>query len=198
MSKKEHEVINDNQQAKNEPAAAEAAAQQPTEAQPQNDEAEQTVTITQEDMSNLVGALKKLMEEKEELEQAKTRLQADFDNFRRRTRAEKEEQTKFANRDLLLTLLPVVDNFERALAGAEGGAFKDGVEMIYRQMFAALTACGLEKIAALDEDFDPELHEAIGQTAGDPEQKGKVVAEIAAGYLYHGKLLRAAMVQVGA
>ena len=97
-----------------------------------------------------------------------------------------------------MTLLPVIDNFERALAGADGGAFKDGVEMIYRQMTAALTAFGVEKIAVLGEDFNPEFHEAIGQMEGNPEQKGKVVTEIAAGYLYNGKLLRAAIVQVGA
>lgn len=130
------------------------------------------------------------------------RLQADFDNFRRRTRAEKEEWTRNITANFCSELLPVIDNFGRALqalrqTGADEGHLQ-GVEMIARQLGELLIAKGVEKIPTVGEDFDPNWHEAVGRVqVDDPEQVGKVVAEFQAGYRLDGKMLRVAMVQVG-
>lgn len=145
----------------------------------------------------LLAALKL---EQEEQKERYLRLQADFDNFRKRSRQEKEDWTKFANTDLLTSLLPVLDNFERALLAQTGDAdksFTEGVEMIYRIFFAALQQAGLEPAPGLGQDFDPKWHEAIGQEEAGEAEIGKIILEVQKGYLLNGRLLRPAMVKVG-
>ncbi|MCL1873038.1 MAG: nucleotide exchange factor GrpE [Clostridiales bacterium] len=144
--------------------------------------------------------LAELCREQEEQKERYLRLQADFDNFRKRSRQEKEDWAKFANADLLTSLLPVLDNFERALqmqAGDADKSFSEGVEMIYRIFFAALQQAGLEAAPGLGQDFDPQWHEAIGQEEVCEAEKGKIVLEVQKGYLLKGRLLRPAMVKVG-
>ena len=135
---------------------------------------------------------------KEEMEQKVYRLQADFDNFRKRSRQEKEDAAKYAIGDLALALLPVVDNLERALESkGDETSLKLGVELTYQQFIAALTKMGIERIEALNNDFDPNFHEAVLQEEVAAENKGKVIAEIQRGYMLNGRLLRPAMVKVG-
>lgn len=138
-----------------------------------------------------------LANEKLALEQQHLRLQADFDNFRKRSRQEKDETVKQANARLIADLLPVLDNFERALAALAESSEREGVQMICRQLVETLAAAGLQPIEALGTDFDPKLHEAVLQTASEPENKGKVIGEAQKGYLLNGKLLRPSMVQIG-
>ena len=134
----------------------------------------------------------------EDAEAKLLRLQADFDNYRRRKRLENEEIVKQASAGLVQELLPVLDNFERALQVMDGTPEKEGVEMIYQQFRQVLQNAGLSVMEAEDTDFDPNLHQAIGQLDAEKEEdKGKVLSVMQKGYLFNGKMLRAAMVQVG-
>lgn len=144
-----------------------------------------------------------LTAEKQELAGQLTRLQADFDNFRRRTRTEKEDWQRNSTAAFCGELLPVIDNFGRALqalkASEADAGHTAGVEMIARQLAELLAAKGVERIPAIGEDFDPNWHEAIGQTIVEDEALvGKVTEEIQSGYKIGDKLLRVAMVHVGA
>ncbi len=135
-----------------------------------------------------------------ELEGQFKRLAADFENFRRRATAEREDLIKFAGSRVLENLLPVVDNFERALA-AMGKAtdieqVQAGIEMIYRQMQDFLAKSGVAPMEAQGKPFDPNLHEAIAQMENADLPDETVMAEVQKGYLYNGKVLRHAMVQV--
>ncbi|MCL6636860.1 MAG: nucleotide exchange factor GrpE [Alicyclobacillus sp.] len=126
------------------------------------------------------------------------RTMADFDNFRRRTRQEKEELEQFATRKLLLELLPVVDNLERALAAptAAEDPMRTGVEMVYRQLLGVLERFGAVPMAAAGQRFDPALHEAVLQAPAEQGEVGVVLEELQKGYWLHGKVLRPALVKV--
>lgn len=163
------------------------------------------VEISKEDLAQFLSSVKELVKEKEvlegqnqELETKFLRLQADFDNFRKRSRQEKEDIQLLANKQLILNFLPIVDNFQRALADpADSGSFKEGVEMIYRQLMVMLNQAGMEEIEAVGQPFDPEFHEAVMQAEAPDDKKGLILMEIQKGYTLHGKLLRPSMVQVG-
>ena len=136
--------------------------------------------------------------EKEAAEAQLIRLQADFDNYRRRKTREDEELIKNANAFLMTGLLPVLDNFERAIkAITDGSPEKEGVVMIQKQLLEVLAKSGLAAIEAMDADFDPKVHEAVMQTEAGADKKGKVTMEIQKGYMLNEKLLRPTMVQVG-
>lgn len=155
-----------------------------------------------EQLARLAAAYGALEQQKQELEGQMLRLQADFDNFRRRTRAEKEEWQQNNTAAFCGELLPVIDNFGRALQALKASEADPGhlagVEMIARQLAELLAAKGVERIPALGEEFDPNWHEAIGQTVVEDEALvGKVTEEIQAGYRLGNKLLRVAMVHVG-
>ncbi len=128
------------------------------------------------------------------------RAQADFDNFRRRTVKEKEELTQYASLKLITQLLPVMDNFERALQNggesAETESFAKGVDMIYRQLSQVLEAEGLKPMEAVGQPFDPEMHQAIMQVESDEYEEGIVVEAIQTGYWLKDKVIRPAMVKV--
>lgn len=153
-----------------------------------------------ENQHELLALIKKLEEEKAELTSISQRVQADFDNFRRRTRGEKEELIKYALEEFMVSLLPVLDNFERALAAAkeqeEGKSYLEGVEMIYRQLFQVLTNEGLKPVDALDCVFDPNCHEAVMQIENDGSPSGSVVEELQKGYWLKDRLIRPSMVKV--
>lgn len=157
--------------------------------------------LTPEEMTDRIQALEQELAEKEEMAQQYVRLQADFDNFRKRARQEREDTAKFAICDGLTGLLPVLDNLERALAGgktcAEAKDFVVGVEMVYRQLLDTLQNLGLEVIPAVGEVFDPQWHEAIAMVEGEPDQSGIIVEELQKGYRFKDKLLRPSMVKVG-
>lgn len=126
------------------------------------------------------------------------RLQADYENFRRRTRQEKEDFYKYASEQLVCALLPVLDNFERALA-AEGESienFKSGVEMIHRQFLEVLTAEGVTVVPAVGEQFDPAKHEAVLQAESASHPDNSVIEEFRRGYCLKDRIIRPAMVKV--
>jgi len=126
------------------------------------------------------------------------RVQADYDNFKRRTRQEKEDFYKYASEQLITALLPVLDNFDRAIA-VEGGSvesFKAGVEMIHRQLWELMREEGLTAVPAVGEPFDPTVHEAVMQEESDEYPENVIIEELQRGYLLKEKLIRVAMVKI--
>jgi len=126
------------------------------------------------------------------------RAQADFINYKRRSEQEREEISKFANSLLMLNLLPILDDFERALASIPpklaGFTWVEGIMLIERKLQASLEAQGLSQIKALGEPFDPKLHEAAMHGKG---KEGIVTEELQKGYKLHDRVIRPAMVVVG-
>jgi len=126
------------------------------------------------------------------------RTQADFINYKRRNEQEREEFNKFANTGLVLSLLPVLDDLERALASIPVKSARlpwvDGIRLIERKFRASLETQGLTPIKALGEPFDPNLHEAMRQDKG---KEGIVIEELKKGYKFHDRVIRPTMVVVG-
>lgn len=141
-------------------------------------------------------------EEYEALHDKYLRLSAEFDNFRKRTLKEKADLTKFAGENLLLDLLPVVDDFERALDVIPDEesvkAIREGTILIYNKLKDFLRQNGVEEIDALHQEFDTDIHEAVTKIpAPEKKLKGKVVDVIQKGYFLNGKVLRYAKVVIG-
>lgn len=128
------------------------------------------------------------------------RLQADFDNYRKRSQKEKTELIKYASERLVGELLPVLDNFDRAVSAAKVNpdftSFSQGVEMILRQMQTALSKEGLKAMDAVGQPFDPNLHEAVLKVASEEHPENTVVEELQKGYYLKEKVLRPCMVKV--
>jgi len=131
------------------------------------------------------------------------RLFAEFDNFRRRTIKEREEARKMEGKDVIVALLPVLDDFDRALRSMESATdvvpVKEGVQLIQNKLKNVLAQKGLKEMESIGTPFDPELHEAITNIpAPDEASKGKVMDEMEKGYFLNDKVARFAKVIVGA
>jgi molecular chaperone GrpE len=127
------------------------------------------------------------------------RKTAEFDNYRKRVERERLEASRYAAADLLEALLPIVDDFERALqadAGADAAAYRQGVELIYRQLQDLLARRGVTPIETVGQRFDPHLHQAITYESSPGHAEGEIVEEVRRGYKYGDRLLRPAMVKV--
>jgi molecular chaperone GrpE len=137
-------------------------------------------------------------QELEELNNRLLRLQADFDNFRRRTRQEKQELSQIVANDVVIKLLPVLDNFERALSAQANDAaqLQAGMEMVYRQFAQILEGIGVKAITAVGTQFDPNQHDAVMRVEDDGQPDGLVVEELQKGYMANNKVLRPSMVKV--
>ena len=134
-----------------------------------------------------------------ELMERVLRLQADFDNYRRRTRQEQSELGVFVTQNFIKELLPVLDNFERALTNRpvdDASGFGAGVEMIFRQLYGVLEKQGVTVVETVGTMFDPAKHEAIMRDEASDQPEGTVVAELQKGYAASGKILRPALVKV--
>jgi molecular chaperone GrpE len=153
------------------------------------------------DISAITSERDSLGRQKAELQERYLRLQAEFDNFRKRTERERMDFATYAGEGIVRVLLPILDDFERALkAGAETNTaseeFLKGVELIYKRLLEALKNQGLEPIPAEGEKFDPHQHEAVQRLHSDEHEEGAIVAEYQRGYNFKGRLLRPSMVQV--
>ena len=128
------------------------------------------------------------------------RLQADFDNFRRRSRTEAEQLSLFVSAGLVGRFLPVMDNFERALASSadnqDAESLRKGFELIYRQLEKGLTDAGVEKINALGEQFSPQLHEAVMRSQNPDLPDGQIDCVVETGYRLKEKVIRPSKVRV--
>ena len=141
-------------------------------------------------------------EPEEDADRKYLRLMADFQNYKRRVEKEKKDLYSYANEKIMSDLLEVLDNFERALdqdpaAAADGGAgFREGMDMIFKQLTDVLKKEGLEEITALGEDFDPNLHNAVMTEETEEYESGKVSGVMQKGYTLKGKVIRPSMVKV--
>lgn len=140
---------------------------------------------------------------KEELEAEQNkylRLLADYDNFKRRSQKDRQDAEKFRSQSLLVDLLPVLDNFDRALSvetkSEESASLLKGVEMVQKSLIEAVKREGLVEIKALGEPFDPNFHQAVMQEKDETAEPGIVLMELQKGYTLKGRVLRPAMVKV--
>ncbi|HVM92689.1 MAG TPA: nucleotide exchange factor GrpE [Terriglobales bacterium] len=147
--------------------------------------------------------VEKLKAERDALLDRLARQQAEFDNARKRAAREQAEFRDFAAAEVIKVLLPALDSFERALklsgapsGSSDGGEFRNGVELIYRQLLDALQKAGVVPINALGAEFDPKLHEAIEMVDSAEVPDHHVLDELQRGYKYKDRLLRPAMVRV--
>jgi molecular chaperone GrpE len=158
-------------------------------------EAEQRVTSDP-------AALQRLLEEERQKAQSYMsswqRSAADFVNYKRRVEQEREEFSRLAGAALIINILPILDDLERALQGVDshlaGLTWVDGIRLIHRKFQAVLEMNGVNEIEADGAAFDPNLHEAV---AFGPGEEGKVISVVQKGYMLHGRVLRPAMVVVG-
>ncbi len=132
--------------------------------------------------------------------QRRVRLQADFENYKKRTERERDDDQRYASARVVQNLLPVLDNFERAIASAKGAdsgsALHRGVQLIFRQILDELRREGLRSIDTVGEPFDPEIHEAV-ETEEHPDLPHQTITEeLQRGYMLNSRLLRPALVKV--
>ena len=142
--------------------------------------------------------LDRLQRERDEYYERLIRTTADFDNFRKRTDRERREFTEHAAMVLLTDLLPLVDDFERALAAdaQDGTVDRRGIEIIHKQLLDLLAKRGVAPIEALGAEFDPNLHQAVAHEPSEAHRDGEVIEELRRGYTLRNRLLRASMVKV--
>ncbi len=135
--------------------------------------------------------------ERDELKELLLRRQAEFDNFRKRTERERSEYVQYAGMEIVKDMLPVLDDFERALkAESSSPEYAKGVEMIYQRMADSLKKLGLEAIETTGAQFDPHLHQAIERVETKGAADGAILGEFQRGYHFKGRLLRPSMVKV--
>lgn len=162
------------------------------------EEKEEELPVQEEDIESVTRALNEEKEKAEKYLANWQRAAADLVNFKKRSEQEKAEITKFANAVLVMSLLPILDDFERALDNVSiklaGFTWVDGIRLIQRKLQAVLESQGLSQIEALGNDFDPAVHEAVLSEEGE---EGKVIEELQKGYKFHERVLRPAMVKVG-
>lgn len=144
-----------------------------------------------------VTEVEKLRAERDALLDRLARLQAEFDNARKRAVREQQEFREFAASDVIKGLLPTLDSFERALkASSDKGEFRNGVELIYRQFQDALQKAGVQPVPSVGQPFDPRVHEAIEMVDTNEVPDHHVLEEFQRGYKFKDRLLRPAMVRV--
>ena len=160
--------------------------------------AEEAVTDGPGDaMSDSSGTDAGLREEHQELKNRYLRTLADFDNLRKRTEREKSDFARYATSGVLKDLLPVLDNFDRALEHSDADDdFHKGVELIYKQLYDVLTKHGLRPIDEVGAHFDPNIHEAVVREEDSSVPSHTVTAILQRGYFLHDRLLRPALVKV--
>lgn len=154
----------------------------------------------EEEVARLKVKIEELEKRLKEKENRLLRLQADFDNYRKRTRSEMEAFKKYRSQNLALELLSSLDNFERALKTdvqtEEGKAILKGMEMVYKSILAAFEKEGIKPIEAVGQQFDPNYHHAVMQDHNDEYEANIVTEELQKGYMIRDRVLRPSMVKV--
>lgn len=197
MKKKDEQKLEEMQQEIDEAEAAQEDAAEGSEEEASEEAASEGAAM-QEEIEALKGQVEKLTGDLQEKKDRLLRLQADFDNFRRRSAKEREEISAVVTQNFCKDMLPLLDNFERAMAAEtkDVEAFQKGVEMIFTQFQEVLKKNGLEQIEAVGQKFDPNFHQAVMRVE-DPEKEDDTVAqELQKGYMVKGRVIRPSMVQV--
>ncbi len=162
-------------------------------------ELEQSAESVAADTAKANAELAKLTADLEELRQTLLRRQADFDNYRKRIEKERFEDAKRATARLVEGLIPVIDGFEHALAAhreAEYESYRKGFELIYKQLLDHLAKLGVERLDPIGKPFDPHLHQAVDRAETKDHDDGTILQVFQPGYVFHGRVLRPAMVRV--
>ena len=155
-----------------------------------------------EEKKSLFGKKKspKLEEKIAELEDARMRQLAEFENLRKRSEKEKSQMFEIGAKSVVEKILPVIDNFERGLASMpeeeKGKPFADGIELVYKQMLGALDEIGVKPIEAVGQEFDPNFHNAVMTVESEDMESGTVAEELQKGYMYQDSVVRHSMVKV--
>lgn len=195
QSKKDEEKLKEMQKEIDEATTDEAEAADDDAAAADVPEAAEATVETAKDFEKRIAELQAALDEKDN---KLKRLQADFENFRRRTSKERVEIGDVVTQELLKSLLPIVDNFDRAMATEQqdGAAFQKGVEMIYTQLGETLKNAGLEYIETAGKKFDPNFHQAVMRVENPDLEDDTIAQELQKGYMAKGKVIRPSMVQV--
>ena len=206
MSKKDEQKMKEMQQEIDEAEAEETAADEAeapeTAEASESDAAEAAASAEAEapdhDPAPLKAQVESLKAALEEKDNRVKRLQADFENFRRRTSKEREELANVVTQDLLKSMLPILDNFDRAMAAEQkdNESFQKGVEMIYTQLHETLKNAGLELIDTAGQKFDPNFHQAVMRVENPDLEDDTIAQELQKGYIVKGRVIRPSMVQV--
>lgn len=167
-----------------------------TQNQEKDKEQEKEETI-EESTEELLKDIKKKDEELKELKDRFLRLQADFMNYKSRVNKEKENIYAYATEDLMTQILPILDNFDRAMENEENqDGFYEGVKMIYNQLIDVLESNGLKEIECLGESFDPKYHHAVFMEKVEETEEGTILEVLQKGYMLKDKVIRPSMVKV--
>jgi len=165
-----------------------------------SEETEETNEVTAP--ADAAGEVEELRRQVAEKQDRLLRALAEVDNVKRRTQREREDYVRYANEGLVRDLLPVIDNFDRALEAAratqEAAKVVEGVALIQRELLKMLERVGVTRYSAIGERFDPNRHDAAGRVVSATQPPDTVVAELTAGYTLNGRVLRPAQVVVAA
>lgn len=166
------------------------------------DIASETLGVESTASDKVIPEVQAVLEKLAEMQDKYIRLSAEFDNYRKRTLREKIDLSKYANENLLLTVIPLMDDFERALqhmdASSDCVAMKDGIDIIYGKFNDFLKQNGIKEIESLNSNFNVDLHEAVAKVPVDEDdKKGKVVDVVLKGYYLQDKVIRFSKVVVG-
>ena len=191
MKKKDEEKLEEMKEEIDDAEVSKPEEEEPQTEAPQDEQAGPSLEELQQQIEKLEAQVK-------EKEDRALRLQADFDNFRRRTRQEKEELSAVVTQTILTDLLPLLDNFERAMAveTTDTENFQNGVEMIYKQLKETMEKNGLEAIETAGAKFDPNFHQAVMRVQNADLEDDTIAAELQKGYMVKGRVIRPSMVQV--
>jgi molecular chaperone GrpE len=151
------------------------------------------------DSTNADAEVSKLAADLEDLRQTLLRRQADFENYRKRIEKERGEDSKRYTARVIEALIPVIDGFEHALAAhreTEYENYRKGFELIYKQLMANVAKLGVERVDPVGRPFDPHLHQAMDRTESSDAEDGTILQVFQPGYVFHGRVLRPAMVRV--
>lgn len=154
-----------------------------------------------DDQSNETSEIESMKDQMEECNNKFMRLSADFQNYKRRIEKEKSDIYKFGSEKIVVDILPIIDNFERAIEAAknnneESDGLLSGIEMILKQFVDVLKKHGVEEIVALEKEFDPNIHHAVMQEECDGKESDIVIDVLQKGYILNSKVIRPSMVKV--
>ena len=198
LKKKDEQKLDEMQHEIDEAEAEEAAAESGDDVSADGADAQPAGQAEKADAEEAAQQIEKLTEDLKAKEERVLRLQADFENFRRRTGKEKEELSAVVTQGILKDMLPLLDNFERAMAAEkkDAEAFQKGVEMIYTQLQEVLKKNGLERIETQGQKFDPNYHQAVMRVQDEEHEDDDIAQELQKGYMVKGRVIRPSMVQV--
>ncbi len=166
-------------------------------AKKESDESNESVTLSKEEFEKAREEIAKMKESMDSAILDAQRIQAEFNNYRKRNASLRTDSIDEGVRETIKALLPVLDNFDRAMDTSDGSAFAKGIEQIRKQFFEVLTKSGLEEIEA-EGSFDPNIHEAVMRDEEGDCESGTITAVLQKGYMVKGRIIRHTMVKVKA